>query len=73
MILYPAIAKRMKVFHFLISIVTCTRKNSSCLFLFYEEVEEVVIRKPKPKAKPEPTYHELIYESAKDRIKTKIS
>jgi hypothetical protein len=37
-----------------------------------EEVEEVVIRKPKPKAKPEPTYNELIYESAQDRIKTKI-
>jgi len=38
-----------------------------------EEVEEVVIRKPKAKAKPEPTYNELIYESAQDRIKTKIS
>ena len=38
-----------------------------------EEVEEVVIRKPKPKQKPEPTYNELIYESALDRIKTKIS
>ena len=38
-----------------------------------EEVEEVVIRKPKPKTKPEPTYNELIYETAQDRIKTKIS
>jgi hypothetical protein len=38
-----------------------------------EEVEEVVIRKPKPKTKPEPSYNELIYESAQDRIKTKIS
>jgi hypothetical protein len=38
-----------------------------------EEVEEVVIRKPKPKTKQEPSYNELIYESAQDRIKSKIS
>ena len=33
-----------------------------------EEVEEVIIRKPKPKS-----YNELIYESAQDKIKSKIS
>ena len=33
-----------------------------------EDVEEVIIRKPKPKS-----YNELIYESAQDKIKSKIS
>jgi hypothetical protein len=33
-----------------------------------EEVEEVIIRKPKPKS-----YNELIYESAQDKIKSKIN